>query len=139
MFQEEINLFNFAEKHKIKVSIFDVLVQKHPLLDKDATFYRIRISRGRKSFLIIRNKDSFGLGDKDGCHSKEELTASVLASLPRFEPLPFQDYCREFFGEQSDTPIEKIKKAYDMETSEYKEVIRLFPDIMDELIEIIQG
>jgi len=139
MFKEEIDLANFARKHNIKVSIFDVFNQKHPLLDKEMPFLKIRISRGRKSFLVLRNKYSIFPDGENELLSADELTAAVLDSLQKFEPFPFEEYCREFFGETSDTPVEKIKKVYDIETIEYQQVIRLFPDILDELIEIIHG
>ena len=137
MYQEEIDLVNFAKKHKIKLRIDDVFVQKHPLIDEDTTFYHIKISRGRKSFVVVRNPLSFG--DENGLFTQEELTAGVLTSLPRFEPISFEDYYRDCCGEENTIPREKVKKWHETEMWEYNQVLRLFSDILDELIEIISG
>lgn len=137
MFQEDLDLFDFAAKHKIRILIDDVFVKKHPLNGEDATFCRIKISRGRKSFIVVRNQRSFG--DKNGLFTQEELTAGVLTSLPRFEPIAFEDYYRDCCGEDSPIPREEVKEWHETEMWEYKQVIRLFADILDELMEIISG
>ena len=139
MFREETDLVNFAEKHKINVSINDEFVQNHPLTGEKATYWSLRISRGRKSFLIVRNKESFSFDDENGFYTREELIAEVLTSLPKFEPLSFEDYYRNCCGEgeNDDFPREKVKEWHETETWEFNQVLRLFPDILEELKEII--
>lgn len=137
MFREDFDLVSFAKKHKINILIDDVFVKKHPLTGEDATFCRIKISRGRKSFRVVRNQRNFG--DGNGSFNQEELTADVLASLPRFEPVSLEDYYRERCGEEKIIPIEEVKTWHETETWEYNQVIRLFPDILEDLIELISG
>ena len=75
---------------------------------------------------------------QDFCDCKETVTAyDVLACLQKYEVGTIDDFVSEFGYEvNSWEDVRKIEKTYKAVKREYKNVLRVFGDCMDELQEI---
>lgn len=100
----------------------------------DGWLYRVRIDRNGKSW-------SFRFSDSvyNKIHNKRPTPYDVLACIEKYEPYwdDVWDFAKEFGYEicdrESYKATEKIFKAV---AREYKNVVRMFGDCMDELCEI---
>lgn len=100
----------------------------------DGWLYRVRIDRNGKSW-------SFRFSDSvyNKIHNKRPTPYDVLACIEKYEPYwdDVWDFAKEFGYEicdrESYKATEKIFKAV---AREYKNVVRIFGDCMDELCEI---
>jgi len=103
--------------------------------DKNRDIYLILLSRNGKDF-------DFKFGQSIRNSAKTVLEAmrrikptryDVLASITKYDPGTLENFCYEF---GYDIDSKKTEKIYNAVQEEYKNIINLFGDIMEELNEI---
>lgn len=87
--------------------------------------FRCRLSRKGQSY-------TFEFGRSIAAGTKRPTMYDVLACLQKYDVGSFQDFCEEFGYAYGPT----ARKTYDAVVREYKAVLRLFGDVMDELCDI---
>ena len=118
---------DFAKKHNVKMKINSVNYCKHFSDDKEERYvFIITLSRNGKKY-------TFNFGQSIAAGSKEPTMYDILTCLEKYESRDFEDFCSNY-GYDSDSI--KALKTYKAVYKEYKAVVRLFGDIMEELQEI---
>lgn len=118
---------DFAKKHNVKMKINSVNYCKHFSDDKEERYvFIITLSRNGKKY-------TFNFGQSIAAGSKEPTMYDILTCLEKYESIDFEDFCSNY-GYDSDSI--KALKTYKAVDREYKAVVRLFGDIMEELQEI---
>lgn len=117
----------FAKKHNVKININFCRYGQH-FNDETAERYifNITIKRNRKQFTI-----NFGQSISD--QDKKPTIYDILSCLQKYENATFEEFCSNY-GYNNDSI--KALKIYKAVSREYKNVFRLFSDIMEELQEI---
>jgi hypothetical protein len=117
----------FAKKHNVKMNINFCRYGQH-FNDETAERYifNITIKRNRKQFTI-----NFGQSISD--QDKKPTIYDILSCLQKYENATFEEFCSNY-GYNNDSI--KALKIYKAVSREYKNVFRLFSDIMEELQEI---
>ena len=93
----------------------------------DAYGYKIKFTRNGKQY---STKFYMGLGNGA---DKIPTAYDVLSALTKYEVGSFYDFCDEFGYDEYD---EANKAIYNAVINEYKNVVRMWGDVMDELEEI---
>lgn len=118
---------DFAEKYGVKLAILDKEYKKYFADDKSARWvFKLRLSRNGKRY-------TFEFGQSVSAGDKNPTMYDVLACFIKNNVGTFEDFCSEF-GYSDDSM--KAYKTYKAVLKEYKAVIRLFGDVIDELQEI---
>ena len=118
---------DFADKYGVKLEILNTSKGFHFDDDKQSRFiFLCKLKRGRKSF-------TFKFGQSIASGSKKPTMYDILTSLTKYDPESFEDFCSEF---DYDTDSRKAEKIYKAVSKEWKNVDRLFGDILEELQEI---
>lgn len=117
----------FAAKHSVKMKINEVNYGKHFTDDKEERYiFNITLSRKGKRY-------TFNFGQSIAAGDKEPTMYDILTCLEKYESRDFQDFCSNY---GYDTDSIKAFNTYKAVDREYKAVVRLFGDIMEELQEI---
>lgn len=118
---------DFLEKTGTK---FKARYLRHDLYfadDKDARdIYRITLKRDGKQY-------SFNFGQSIANVGKEPTPYNVLSCVTKYDPGDFDEFCSEY---GYDNGSHKAHKNYLAVVREYKNIDRLFNDVMDDLAEI---
>lgn len=117
----------FAEMHKVKLKINAINYGKH-FADENFERYvfNCTISRNRKRY-------TFNFGQSIANGNQEPTMYDLLTCFTKYDPETFANFCAEYgYSEDSITAL----KTYKAVSKEYKAIIRLFGDIMEELQEI---
>lgn len=127
MSEYTMQAIRFAEKVGLKMKVLGYEWEK-PEWDKkyEHAKFRIRFSRNGKSWTL-----EFYQSISEG--SKKPSIYDVLACVTKYDPGTFEEFCDEFGYDEDSRKAERIWKAV---KKEYKNVCRLFGDVMDELREI---
>ena len=132
----EQQAIDFLKKHNAKMTIshiFDSNGDYRKGKITDGWLYRIRINRERKSW-------SFQFSDS--LHNKQNnerpTKYDVLACIEKYEPYgDVWDFAKEFGYEIYDREsFKKTERTFKAVKREYKNVMRMFGDCIDELCEI---
>lgn len=117
----------FAKKHNVKININFCRYGQH-FNDETAERYifNITIKRNRKQFTV-----NFGQSISD--QDKKPTIYDILCCLEKYENATFEEFCSNYGYDNDSIKALKIYKAV---SREYKNVFRLFGDIMEELQEI---
>lgn len=119
----------FAVKHNVKMVV--------KFLKND--FYFTGDEKRRHIYEITLNRNDeqyiFTFGQSYNCSENniEPTLYDVLACLTKSDPGSYDDFLSEYGYKKSKDSIRTYNKVKD----EYKNVMRLFDDIIDELVEII--
>lgn len=117
----------FAKKHGITLEVLDQEYRKYFAEDRQARWvFTLRLRRKGKQY-------TFTFGQSIAAGGEEPSMYDVLASITKYDPEDFENFCSEFG--YSDDSISALK-IYKSVVKEYKAVERLFGDIIDELDEI---
>lgn len=97
--------------------------------------YRVTIKRNGKKYSFDFTQS------KNGTDNGEKPTAyDILTCLQKYEVGTFEDFCNEFgyelYNEEYTGYNRKSQKTYNAVVKEYNNVMRLFEDVIEELIEI---
>lgn len=119
---------NFAEKIGLKMKVCGYVWEK-PTWDEKRLHakFKVRLTRGGKSWTF-----DFFQSYAEG--SNEPDIYDVLACIQKYEVGTFEQFCYEYGYNEDSRTAERIYKAV---KKEYKNVCRIFGDVMDELQEII--
>ena len=117
---------DFAEKHGVKMIILDKTYGYHFIGDNQKrSIFKIKLTRNKKQFIF-----DFGQSIANG--SKEPNMYDILACLQKYDVADFACFMGDFgYKDNKDT-----RKLYKLVCKEYKNVMKLFGDIIDELQEI---
>lgn len=118
---------NFAKEIGLKMYyIGEPVYKKHFEDDTSERFvFKIKLVRNNKSMTI-----NFGQSIMNG--NKKPDIYDVLACLQKYDVGSYNDFIKEFGYERSDVSFKIYKKV----VNEFKNVERLFGDVLDELREI---
>lgn len=135
MNDELVYASEFAKKHHVEIKLNGYFKEKHPDGGHDYEVHDVSISRNSKTFTV-----KFGAADL-GCEDGEilngdELIYSVLARVPKYDPVTFEDFLEQTGVPNIEKEILLAKRWYEFETGIYKEVLNLFSDVLEELREI---
>lgn len=135
MNEYDIQARDFLKKYKAKMTISHVM-EKGEWKRSDMTggwLYRVRIDRNGKSW-------SFNFNDSTHNYlsNKRPRPYDVLACIEKYEPYgDVWDFAREYGYEINDRDSYKeTERVFKAVCKEYRNVIRMFEDCMDELCEI---
>ena len=118
---------DFATKYGVKMRINSVNYGKHFGDDKQNRYiFNITLSRNGKRYTF-----NFGQSIAEG--RNEPTMYDILTCLEKYDSDSFEYFCSNY-GYDSDS--RKAYKTYLAVCREYKAVVRLFGDIMEELQEI---
>ena len=124
-YQQHAN--EFATKNGIKLKINFSKYGKHFADDKDSRYiFNCTLSRNRKKY-------TFNFGQSIAAGNETPTMYDILTCLEKYENANFEDFC-DNYGYNNDSI--KALKTYKAVSKEYKNVFRLFGDIMEELQEI---
>jgi hypothetical protein len=134
--QYEQQAIDFCNKYNVGFSATFIKNGKHFADDKDnRDIYLIMLTRNGKEF-------DFKFGQSIQNSAKNALEAmrrikptryDVLACLTKYDPNTLEDFCSKF---GYDIDRKKAEKIYNAVKEEYKNVLNLFGDIIEELSEI---
>lgn len=118
---------DFAAKTGTRLTILD---QDYKVMEnwgdnRPRCVFRCRLSRKGQSY-------TFEFGQSIAAGGKRPTMYDVLACLQKWDVGTFPDFCEEFGYPYGPT----ARKIYDAVVREYKAVLRLFGDVMDELCDI---
>jgi hypothetical protein len=120
---------DFCKKHGVK---FKAEYIEHDFYfddDKDCRdIYRITLKRNKKQYSF-----KFGQSLMDSALGIEPEIYDVLSCITKYKIESFENFCSEY-GYLIDS--KKAEKIYKKVCNEYKNVMRLFSDIIEELREI---
>ena len=126
----------FAKKFKVQFTIFHTETEYRPYFsdDKGSRYvFKCRLRRNGKSY-------TFYFGQSIASGSSAPSLYDVLACLQKYELGSFEEFCQEFgyesFNDNYTGYNKKSMKLYKAVNREYKAVMRLFGDCIDELCEI---
>ena len=128
---------DFLRKHNAKMTISHVSEKQHKEWKRssmtDGWLYRVRIDRNGKSW-SFRFSDSLW----NYFHNKRPTPYDVLACIEKYEPYgDVWDFAREFGYEIYDREsYRKTERTFKAVQKEYRNVMRMFGDCIDELCEI---
>ena len=118
---------DFAKKHNVTMKVNAVNYGKHFQDDKEERYiFNITLKRNGKKY-------TFNFGQSIAAGDKEPTMYDILTCLEKYESIDFEDFCSNY---GYDTDSIKAFKTYKAVDREYKAVVRLFGDIMQELQEI---
>lgn len=117
---------DFLKKHNAKMTIS--LVGDSPKSITGGLLYRVRIDREGKSWTF-----SFSDSIYNKQHGLRPTRYGVLACLIKDDPSDFEDFCLDFCYNSDSIKALKTWKAC---RKEYKNVMRIFGDCIEELAEI---
>lgn len=124
-YQQQAN--EFATKNGIKLKINFSKYGKHFADDKESRYiFNCTLSRNRKKY-------TFNFGQSIATGNEAPTMYDLLTCLEKYENANFEDFCSNY-GYDNDSI--KALKTYKAVSKEYKNVFRLFGDIMEELQEI---
>ena len=124
-YQQHAN--EFATKNGIKLKINSSKYGKHFPDDKNSRYiFNCTLSRNRKKY-------TFNFGQSIAAGNEAPTMYDILTCLEKYENANFDDFCSNY-GYNNDSI--KALKTYKAVSKEYKNVFRLFGDIMEELQEI---
>ena len=136
MNEYDIQAKDFLRKHNAKMTIshvFDKWGGYRKGKITDGWLYRVRIDRNGKSW-------SFNFSDSvyNRQHNKRLRPYDVLACIEKYEPDgDVWDFAREFGYEIYDREsYQKVERTFKAIQKEYRNVMRMFGDCIDELCEI---
>lgn len=139
MIEYEKQAKDFCDKHC--VLIHSTLIDKDRYFDDDTeerNIYLVKISRiaarDKKHTIIDKMKFNFD----DSIHNTEKgvkklSNYSILASLTKYDPGTFDNFCNDY---GYDTDSRRAKKIYKAVKKEWDNVSRVFGDCLDDLREI---
>lgn len=128
---------DFLRKHNAKMTISHVSEKQYKGWKRssmtDGWLYRVRIDRNGKSW-------SFRFSDSvyNRLYNKRPKPYDVLACIEKYEPYgDVWDFAREFGYEICDREsYRKTERTFKAVQKEYRNVMRMFGDCIDELCEI---
>lgn len=124
-YQQQAN--KFATKHNVKLKINRTTYGKHFVEDKESRYiFNCTLSRNVKRY-------TFNFGQSIAAGNVEPTMYDILATLTKYNPETFEDFCGEY-GYNTDSI--KALKTYKAVQREFNGVNRLFSDILEELQEI---
>ena len=124
-YQQHAN--EFATKNGIKLKINSSKYGKHFPEDKESRYiFNCTLIRNRKKY-------TFNFGQSIAARNETPTMYDILTCLEKYENANFEDFC-DNYGYNNDSI--KALKTYKAVSKEYKNVFRLFGDIMEELQEI---
>ena len=124
-YQQQAN--EFATKNGIKLKINFSKYGKHFADDKESRYiFNCTLIRNRKKY-------TFNFGQSIAARNEAPTMYDILTCLEKYENANFDDFCSNY-GYDNDSI--KALKTYKAVSKEYKNVFRLFGDIMEELQEI---
>lgn len=127
MSEYTMQAIRFAEKVGLKMKVLGYEWEK-PEWDKkyEHAKFRICFSRNGKSWTL-----EFYQSISEG--SKKPSIYDVLACVTKYDPGTFENFCSDYGYDEDSRKAERIWKAV---KKEFKNVERLFGDVMDDLREI---
>ena len=122
---------DFCEKYGVKIVARYNTYDKHFQDDKEKrAIWDIKIKRNGKSF-------SLKFGNSLNAGYEEPSNYNILACLQKYDVGTIENFMAEFGYEiYSIQDVKKVTNMYKAVCKEYKNVIKLFSDCMDELCEI---
>lgn len=118
---------DFCNKNDVKMYVLAKNFDYYFHDDRDERWiYKLQLTRGGKSYTF-----TFGQSIADG--DKTPTYYDVLASLTKYDPYSFEDFCADY-GYDYDS--RKAYNVYKAVQKEYAAVERLFGDVMEDLQEI---
>jgi hypothetical protein len=122
----EQTAIDFAKEHNVKLSILGSDYRRHFQDDKQSRHvFKCKLTRNGKQY-------TFDFGQSIAAGDTEPTMYDVLTCLTKYDPETFEDFCSEFGYDEDSRKAEKI---YNAVVREYKNVERLFGDILDKLQE----
>ena len=147
MNEYEKQALDFCKKYGVEITLTYLGKQKREEVFGDD------IARDTYSVGIIRNGNKYSLIFSDSLFNTEKNEASrrrrnrkiqtpgaydILAVLTKYDPGDFDDFIAEFgYSFETEREYIKVKQLYFNVVDEYRNVMRLFCDCIDELSEII--
>ena len=122
-----------ADKYDIEIKVIDTDYEKHPVYGHDYKVYSIMISRDTKSFNVKFGEADLGLEEDEEYPSYERLVYGVLSRLPKYDPGTFEEFLESVDDPGTEETVRISKRHYEFECEIYRNVMMLFPDILDEL------
>ena len=131
-YQKQAN--DFAAKHGVKLQILSSRWGSHfSPADKNRCIFKVKLSRKGRSYTF-----DFGQSIADG--NTPPTMYDILACLTKTDPGSYSDFCNNFGFDMYDENTGKIEKEsnriYKAVCNEFKNVDRLFSDIIEELYQI---
>ena len=124
-YQQQANDFATATSTKLKIN--RTTYGKHFAEDKESRYiFNCTLSRNGKRY-------TFNFGQSIAAGNVEPTMYDILATLTKYDPETFQNFCSEY-GYNTDSI--KALKTYKAVQREFNGVNRLFNDILEELQEI---
>lgn len=124
-YQKKARDFLDVTRTKFKVSYYDH-APYFPEDKQSRDIYTITLRRDSKQF-------KFKFGQSIANQGQEPTAYSVLACLTKYDPGTFGDFCGDYgFDEDS----HRAERTYKAVCREWRNVERLFSDVIDELREI---
>lgn len=130
----EIGAIKLAEKYGIKLSVIGQprYKQTYSFTSQNATF-KMQLRRNKKQY-------TFDFHQSIANGEKIPTFYDVFACLTKYDVGDFDEFCGDFGYEKYDEDSNKLHKnsmkIYNAVCREYKNVVRLFGDIIEELQEI---
>lgn len=121
----QANAWRFAKKHNIHISIDGYYWGEMWDDGRYRCIFRLTMSRFGQNYSF-----EFGQSIADG--SKEPTMYDVLSCLTKYDPGDLADFCSDFGYE----PTKQVRETYKAVCKEFRNVERLFGDIIEELQEI---
>lgn len=118
---------DFAKKHGITMKILSSRIGSHFIGEKEKRWiFKIQLKRNKKQF-------TFNFGQTIASGEKNPTMYDILSSLQKYDVQTLDEFCREF-GYDMYEP--KSKKVHHLVSKEFRNVERLFADILFEMQEI---
>ncbi|MBN1969617.1 MAG: hypothetical protein JW870_09640 [Candidatus Delongbacteria bacterium] len=118
---------NFAKKHGIKLEVVgEPTYERHFINDNSKRWiFKMKLSRKGKSY-------TFNFGQSVQAGKKVPTMYDVLAAVQKYDVVSYENFLSEFGYDKNVSS----KKVYSNVVKEYKNIEKLFSDIIDELQEI---
>lgn len=118
---------------EIKLDYFDI--EKHPNYDHNYEVHCIRISRKDRSFKVKYGSADLGCDDGEILQG-DDLVYRVLVRIPKYEYKSFEEFLLSVGKPENEEQLRLTQKWYESETEDYKNVLMVFSDIIEELREL---
>lgn len=134
-YDEQARIFLSNTNTVIKYDYLDYEQEEKERRKTDWTFgilYRVKIKRGNRSFSFVFHDSVYNANN-----GKKPTDYSVLACIQKYDVGSIDDFVSEF-GYKFETweDVKKVQRIYKAVTREYKNVMRVFGDVIEQLREI---